>query len=109
MWFLPDRSSYSAGVALDVHARFTRWRTVHPFVSGYAEYRAGDVFRARAFGPAYRVRALVGVALASSLGDVMLFVFGDVGHRYGVKALTEEATLGIGVRLALGRSWRTQR
>jgi hypothetical protein len=35
----------------------------------------------------------------------MILGFGDVGHRYGLQALSEEATLGLGVRLALGRSW----
>lgn len=108
MWFLPDRSSYAGGVALDVHARWTGWSWGHPFVSGYAEYLFGDDMVDRAFPDAYRARLLLGVALPSQLGDVMVFGFGDVGHRYGLQALTEEATLGFGVRLALGRSWPTR-
>jgi hypothetical protein len=28
--------------------------------------------------------------------------YGGVGHRYGIRGLTEEATLGLGVRLAIG-------
>lgn len=109
MWFLPDRSSYAAGGALDLHARWTGWRAAHPFVSLYGEYRFGDELRGRRFPYAYRLRALAGVALPSALGDVMIFAAGDVGHRYGVQALTEEATLGVGVRLALGRSWSAGR
>jgi hypothetical protein len=105
MWFLPDRSSYVAGGALDLHARWTGWRVAHPFVSLYGEYRFGEEMRGRSFPDAYRLRALIGVALPSRLGDLMIFASGDVGHRYGVQALTEEATLGVGVRLALGRSW----
>lgn len=105
MWFLPDRSSYSGGVAVDVHARWTGWSWAHPFASGYAEYLVGDDIVDRVFPDAYRARLLLGVALPSRLGDLMIFGFGDVGHRYGLQALTEEATLGFGVRLALGRSW----
>jgi hypothetical protein len=105
MWFLPDRSSYSGGIAVDAHARWTGWSWVHPFISVYAEYLDGDDIVDRAFPDAYRARMLLGVALPSHLGDVMIFGFGDVGHRYGLQALTEEATLGLGVRLAVGRSW----
>jgi hypothetical protein len=105
MWFLPRRSSYSLGGAVDLHVRYTGWSRVQPFVSGYAERRLGTTLQGLEFPDAYRVRALLGVALPSSLGDIMVFGFGDVGHRYGVQALTEEATLGCGVRLALGRAW----
>jgi len=101
MWFLPDRSSYSAGVALDLHARIVRFGTIQPFVSGYAERLAGDMLRGRQFPDAYRVRALVGIALPSSLGEILIYGAGDVGHRYGIRGLTEEATLGLGIRLAL--------
>ncbi|HJX66824.1 MAG TPA: hypothetical protein VJ860_23065 [Polyangia bacterium] len=31
----------------------------------------------------------------------MIYGAGDVGNRYGIRGLTEEATLGLGVRLAL--------
>jgi hypothetical protein len=101
MWFLPDRSSYSAGVALDLHVRFVRSETIQPFISGYAEQLWGDMLQGRQFPDAYRVRALVGVALLSSLGEILIYGAGDVGHRYGIRGLTEEATLGLGVRLAL--------
>jgi hypothetical protein len=57
MWFLPDRSSYSAGAAVDLHARLTRWRAVHPFLSAYAERRQGTTFQALAFHDAYRAGA----------------------------------------------------
>ena len=46
------------------------------------------------------------MALPSALGDVMLYVSGDVGNRKGIRGLTEEATLGFGVRLALGAAPR---
>jgi hypothetical protein len=102
MWFLPNRSSYSAGASADLYARWTHFTLVHPMVSLYAEYRAGDTLMGRAFPDAYRLRALLGVALPSGLGDIMVYGFGDVGHRYGIRGLTEEATLGFGIRLALG-------
>jgi hypothetical protein len=101
MWFLPDRSSYSAGVGLDLHVRFVRFERMQPFVSGYAEQLWGDMLQGRQFPDAYRVRALVGVALLSSLGEILIYGAGDVGNRYGIRGLTEEATLGLGVRLAL--------
>ena len=53
---------------------------------------------------AYRVRALIGVALPSELGDILVYGAGDMGHRYGVRGLSEEATLGVGVRLTVGSS-----
>ena len=101
MWFLPDRSSYSAGVGLDLHVRFVRFERMQPFVSGYAEQLWGDMLQGRQFPDAYRVRALVGIALVSALGEIMIYGAGDVGNRYGIRGLTEEATLGLGVRLAL--------
>lgn len=100
--FLPERSSYAAGPALDLHARWTAHPRLHPFVSLFGEYRVGDDLRGRRFPDAYLVRALAGVALPSDLGDVMLFVAADAGHRKGIRGLTEEATLGVGIRLALG-------
>jgi hypothetical protein len=36
----------------------------------------------------------------------MIYVAADVGNRKGVRMLTEEATFGIGIRLALGASKR---
>jgi hypothetical protein len=101
MWFLPDRSSYSAGVAMDVHARYVHFARVQPFISGYAEHLWGDMLQGRQFPDAYRVRALLGVALLSSLGEILIYGAGDVGNRYGIRGLTEEATLGLGIRLAL--------
>lgn len=103
--FLPERSSYRGGAALDLHARWTAPR-VHPFVSLAGEYLAGDDLIGRRFPDAYRVRALAGVALPSTLGDVMLYLAADAGHRKGIRGLTEEATLGVGVRLALGSADR---
>jgi hypothetical protein len=100
--FLPGRSSYRAGVALDVHARYTGWARAQPFVSGYAERRAGGAMDGRRYQDAYLLRALAGVAIPSSLGDLMLYGSADVGHRKGLAADTEEATVGLGVRLALG-------
>jgi len=101
MWFLPDRSSYSAGAAMDVHARYLRFARVQPFISGYAEHLWGDTLQGREFPNAFRVRALIGISLMSSLGEILIYGAGDVGNRYGIRGLTEEATLGLGIRLAL--------
>ena len=106
MVFLPDRSSYAAGAGLDLHARFTGWRRAQPFVSLYGERLAGDDLAGRRFPDAYLVRALAGVALPSALGDTMIYLAADAGHRKGIRGLTEEATLGLGVRLALGGAAR---
>ena len=105
MWFVPGQSSYSWASAADVHVRLTRWRALHPFFSGYAEHRSGTTSRSLEYPDAYRLRAMLGVSFPSNLGDVMVFGFGDVGNNYGVQANTVEATLGCGVRLALGRAW----
>lgn len=99
--FLPGRSSFSGGAALDLHVRY-RAPKVHPFVSAYAEWWYGTELLGRRFDDSYLVRALAGVALPSALGDVMLYLAADAGHRKGIRGLTEEATLGLGVRLALG-------
>lgn len=99
--FVPGRSSYAGGPGLDVHVRW-RGARVQPFVSGYAERLFGTELAGHRFDDAYLVRALAGVALPSTLGDVMLFVSGDAGNRKGIRGLTEEATIGFGVRLALG-------
>ncbi len=106
MVFLPGRSSYAAGAGLDLHARFTGWRRAHPFVSLYGERLDGDDLDGRRFPDAYLVRALAGVALPSALGDTMIYLAADAGHRKGIRGLTEEATLGLGIRLALGGSAR---
>lgn len=102
MWFLPERSSYAAGASVDLHARWMPWAFMHPFVSVYGEIVAGGAWRGRHYPDAYRVRALLGVALPSDLGDVMVYVSGDVGHRYGIRISAEEATIGLGIRLAVG-------
>ncbi len=102
LWYLPDRSSYSAGAAFDLYARFTRWQLAQPFLSLYGEYRFGTELHGRDFPDAHRLRALFGIALPSTLGDVMVYGFADTGNRYGIRGLTNEATLGFGVRLALG-------
>ena len=100
--FLPDRSSYRLGPSLDVEVRYVRFRSPQPFVSGYAQYRAGTSLQGIDFPSSYLVRGLLGVALPSALGDVLIFGSADVGHRSGLAAYTREATLGFGVRLALG-------
>lgn len=100
--FLPGRSSYLGGPAIDLHARWRGWRRAHPFVSAYAERLFGTSLGGRRFDDAYLVRALAGVALPSTLGDVMVYLAADAGNRKGIRGLTEEATLGLGVRLALG-------
>ena len=103
--FLPGRSSYRGGPALDLHLRWRRGGA-QPFVSGYAEQLYGTTLGGRRFADAYLVRALVGVALHSDLGDVMLYLAADAGNRKGIRGLTEEATLGFGVRLVLGAAPR---
>jgi hypothetical protein len=102
MWYLPGRSSYAFGGGADVHARFIGWPQVQPFLSLYGERLRGTELQARRFPDAYRLRALLGVAVPSWLGEILLYTAADVGHRYGVRGLTEEATLGLGVRLAIG-------
>ncbi len=101
-FFLPDRSSYGVGPGLDLHLRYTAWRKVHPFVSGYAEYLFGTRRGNLDYPDAYLVRGLLGIAVPNVLGDLMVFASGDVGHRKGLAAYTKEATLGFGVRLAFG-------
>jgi hypothetical protein len=101
-FFLPERSSYSLGPSFDVHLRYTVWDTVQPFFSGFAHYRFGTTAQGYEYPDAHLLRALTGVALPSSLGAILLFVSGDVGHRTGLAAYTREASLGAGVRLALG-------
>lgn len=100
--YLPEVSSYSSGFAADLHARWLLWTRAHPFTSLHAEYRFGDELAGRAFPDAYRVRGLLGGALPSALGDVMVYLSADAGHRYGLRILAEEATLGFGIRLAPG-------
>ncbi|MGC4094515.1 MAG: hypothetical protein QM756_42695 [Polyangiaceae bacterium] len=102
--FLPERSSYAGGLGVDLHARWLGPRWSQPFLSLYGEYLFGDDLHGRAFPDVYRLRALLGVALPSSMGDVSLFLSGDVGNRYGLEILTREATLGLGLRFAVGAS-----
>lgn len=104
--FLPGRSSYAGGPGLDLHARWRGARRVQPFASAYVERLFGTELGGRRFDDAYLARALAGVALPSSLGDVMVFASADAGNRKGIRGLTEEATLGVGVRLALGAAAR---
>lgn len=104
LWYVPDQSSYAAGAALDIHARYLRFERLQPFLSLYAEHRVGTALHGRNFPDAHRLRALFGAALPSSLGDIWVYGFGDIGNHYGIRALSEEATLGIGVRLTLGNS-----
>jgi hypothetical protein len=100
--FLPDRSSYSFGPGLDLHLRYAVWNRLHPFLSGYAEYLFGTERAGIGYPDAFLVRGLLGVAIPGSLGDAMIFMSADVGHRKGLAAYTKEATLGCGVRLAFG-------
>lgn len=102
-FFIPERSSYGVGPSLELHGRFVRFPRVHPFLSLYGEYWSGARSAGREYPHAYLLRALTGVAFPSLLGDVMLFASGDVGHRKGLLAYEREATLGLGVRLALGK------
>ena len=101
-FFLPGRSSYSQGPGLDLHLRYAAWRRIHPFFSGYAEYFFGTKRGDHSYPDAYLVRGLLGIAVPGSLGDLIVFATGDVGHRKGLAAYTKEATLGLGVRLAFG-------
>lgn len=100
--FLPGRSSYAWGAMGDLHARWVAHPVIQPFVSGFAQIRHGTTTDVADYPDAYLMRALAGVAFESSIGDVMLFGSGDVGHRTGLAAYTREATMGFGVRLALG-------
>jgi hypothetical protein len=79
-----------------------RFPRIHPFISLYGEFWNGALMQGRQYPNAYLLRVLAGAALPSALGDVMLFVSGDIGHRKGLMAFTREATLGRGARLALG-------
>ena len=99
---LPDRSSYSFGPGLDLHLRYAAWRRLHPFVSGYAEDLFGTEHAGIEYPDAFLVRGLVGIAVARSLRDVMVFATGAVGYRKGLAAYSKEASLGFGVRLAFG-------
>jgi hypothetical protein len=101
-FFLPDRSSYSLGPGLDLHLRYAAWNSLHPFLSGYGEYLFGTEHAGIGYPDAFLVRGLLGLAIPGSLGDVMIFMSGDVGHRKGLAAYTKEASLGCGVRLAFG-------
>jgi hypothetical protein len=104
--FIPGRSSYSQGPGIDLYARRKLRGAVHVFFAGYAGYRFGTEFGQRVYPDAYLIRGQLGVALASGLGDLELFASGDVGHRMGLLVFTEERTLGLGVRLALGPAAR---
>jgi hypothetical protein len=99
--FVPGQSSYGYGTAFDLHLRYTRFARIHPFVSGYGEVMFGTMIQGHDFPDVYRLRSLLGVALPSALGDLMLFGSGSVGYRTGLNADAREATLGLGVRLAI--------
>jgi hypothetical protein len=94
--FLPGRSGYAFGPGADLHVRWRRLPSLHPFGSLFGEYLVG----AGRYPGAYLVRALAGVIVPSRHGDLYLFLSGDAGHRKGLAVLTEEATLGLGVRFA---------
>src|SRR5437762_6211111 len=87
MWFPPDRSSFAGGPALDLHVRWCASRRIQPFASAYAEYLLGDDLDGRRYGDTYLVRGLTGVAFPSRLGDTMLYLAADAGHRKGIRGL----------------------
>jgi hypothetical protein len=101
-FYLPDRSGYAQAPAVDLYARYEPWEFLAFFFAGYVEYAFGQEVEGRSYPDAYVARGRLGVALPSDLGDVELFMTGDVGHREGLAAFTEEATLALGARLALG-------
>jgi hypothetical protein len=94
--FLPGRSGYVAGPGGDLVVRWRRWDRLHPFTSLFAEYLVG----ADRNPDAFLVRDLAGVIVPSRAGDIYLFIDAAVGHRKGLAVLTEEATLGFGLRFA---------
>lgn len=106
--FFPERSSYSVGPGLELHGRWTRWPAFHPFASLFVQYLAGTETDGRRYPDHYLARALLGGALPSSLGDILVYLSADVGHRMGLLATREEATIGLGVRLALGDSGQSR-
>lgn len=101
-FFLPNRSAYTRGPGADLQIRYRAFPKLHLVASGYAEYLFGADTRGYRFPDAYLVRGIGGVALPSDLGDVLVYLSADVGHRKGLAAYSEEATVGFGVRLALG-------
>jgi hypothetical protein len=94
--FIPGRSAYTLAPGADLHLRWRRFARLHPFTSLHAEYLVGN----GGFPDAYLVRDLAGAILPSTHGDLYLFVSAEVGHRKGLAVLTEEASLGFGVRFA---------
>ena len=94
--FIPGRSAYVVAPGADLHLRWRRFARLHPFTSLYGEYLVGG----GGFPDAYQVRGLAGAIVPSAHGDLYLFVSADVGHRKGLAVLTEEASLGFGVRFA---------
>ena len=101
-FFLPDRSGYSFGPAADFELRYAAFDFAHLALSLHGEYRFGAKVEGRTYPDAYLLRALLGIALPSELGDLLIYLSGDVGHRRGILVFQEEATLGLGVRLGLG-------
>lgn len=100
-FFFPGRSAYTHGPGADLHVRWRALRGLNPFVSIFAEYTRGARRAGRPRYPdAYLVRCLFGVIIPSPLGGIYLYLSGDVGHRKGLAAYTEEATFGLGFRIA---------
>jgi len=87
-WYVvsADRSSYSAGVGLDLHARTSTSQECSPSFPATPSSFGATCCRNGNSPDAYRVRALVGVALLSSLGEILIYGAGDVGNRYGIRA-----------------------
>lgn len=100
-FFLPGRSGYSHGPGGDLVVRWRLNRWVHPFGSFFGEHLSGtDHFNGTKFPDAYLVRGLAGAILPSRFGEMYIYLSADVGHRKGLAVYTEEATLGLGIRVA---------
>jgi hypothetical protein len=93
---VPGHSSYAHAPGVDVEVRWRLFAHVHPFASAFAE----RLFGADRAPDAFLVRGLIGVAVAPSVANLYIYVFGDVGNRKGLAALTREENLGIGLRVA---------
>jgi len=103
--FLPERSAYSFGPGADLALRWHLLPRLHLFASAFAEFLWGNggaywECDTCGFPDQYLVRGLAGVVFPSGYGDLWLYGSGDVGHRKGLAAFEEEATLGGGARIS---------
>lgn len=98
--FLPD-GFYTHGPGGDLGVRWHLWKYLHPFLSVFGEYVFGAHDSEIGRVPDnYLVRGHLGVVVPSTYGDLYVFLSGDVGHRKGLAAFTEEATIGAGIQIA---------